>query len=55
MMARTAGKLGAPGLFMLVPVGMGIFALVAVVTGFLKNAGQAEKQDNVRRRRDELA
>ncbi len=54
-MAGTAGKLGAPGLFVLVPVGMGIFALAMAVTGFLTSQNQAGKQDNIRRRRDELA
>jgi hypothetical protein len=54
-MAGLAGKTGAPGLFTLVPVGMGIFALVAATSGFLKSTDQAQKQDGIRRRREELA
>jgi hypothetical protein len=54
-MAATAGKSGAPGLFALVPVGMGIFALVAAGMGLAKSSEQANRQDEIRQRRDDLA
>lgn len=53
-MAGLAGKSGAPGLFALVPVGMGIFALLAAMIAFVKSSNQAEKQDGIRRRREVL-
>jgi len=54
-MAKTAGGFGAPGLFTLVPVGMGVFAIAAALMAFSKSSDQAERQDDLRRRRDELA
>jgi hypothetical protein len=54
-MAGAAGKHGAPSLFALVPIGLGIFAVVAAFMSLLKSSDQSERQDNLRRRRDELA
>jgi hypothetical protein len=54
-MAGVAGKFGAPFIFALVPIGMSIFAIVAALMTFLKSSNQAEHQDNLRGRRDELA
>jgi hypothetical protein len=53
-MAGTAGRAGAPHLFAVVPVGMGIFAIAAAFMGFLKSSDQQERRDNLQRRRDEL-
>jgi hypothetical protein len=53
-MAGFMGRAGAPHLFKLVPVGMGIFAIVGACMTFLKSSDQVEPRDNLRRRRDEL-
>jgi hypothetical protein len=53
-MAGTAGRAGAPSLFAFVPVGMGIFAIAGALIAFRKSSDQADRQDNLRRRRDEL-
>ena len=53
-MAGMVGRAGAPGLFALVPIGMGIFAIAGALMSLSKSSDQAERQDNLRRRRDEL-
>ena len=53
-MAGMTSKFGAPTLFVFVPVGMGVFVLVAALTAFLNSASQAEKQDSLAQRRQEL-
>jgi hypothetical protein len=53
-MAGIAGKSRAPGFFALVPIGMGIFVVVGALMTMLKSSDRSERQDNLRRRRDEL-
>ncbi len=53
-MAGFAGKNGAPGLFALVPAGMGVFAIVAALKAFLSASEVTQRQDEFNRRRDEL-
>ncbi len=53
-MAGAAGKSGAPGVFALVPIGMGLFAIVGALMALLKSSNSAERQDELRSRRDEL-
>ncbi len=53
-MAGAAGKSGAPGLFTLVPIGMGIFAIVGAFLALLKSSGQSDRQDDLRRQREAL-
>jgi hypothetical protein len=53
-MAGMAGKGGAPGLFVLVPVGMGIFALVSAIIGFVKSMDLTQQNNNFQARREAL-
>lgn len=51
IMAGLASSHGAPGVFALVPVGMGIFALVAAISAFAGQQGvDAARADYQRRR-----
>lgn len=52
--AGAAGSHGAPGIFTLVPVGMGIFALVAAVMGLAKSRTIDETRGSYQLRRDAL-
>lgn len=54
-LAGAAGKSGAPRLFRLVPVGMGILALVGAFLALLKSSGQSDHQEDLRRQREALA
>lgn len=53
-MAGLAGNSGAPGIFSLVPVGMGFFALIAAILGMANSAKFATGRNNYQNRRDEL-
>lgn len=53
-MAGAASSFGAPGIFSLVPVGMGIFALVAGVMGLVKAGNIDQSRRDYQERRDEL-
>lgn len=53
-MASFAGSFGAPGIFQLVPIGMGIFALVAGVMGMVQGQSRDEAQSRYQQRRTEL-
>lgn len=52
--ASAAGQAGAPGFFALVPVAMGVLALVGGVVGFGKAVSNSGRQDSALSRRDEL-
>ena len=55
-MAGTASSFGAPGIFTLVPIGMGIFAVAAGIMGLGKaNEYQSRKSDYEQRRADMVA
>lgn len=53
-MAVFAGKNGAPGLFTLVPVGMGIFALASAIIGFGKSKDLTQQNNDLQARREVL-
>jgi hypothetical protein len=53
-MASFAGSFHAPGIFQLVPIGMGIFALIGGVMGMVKGQARNEAQSRYQQRRDEL-
>ncbi len=53
-MASFSGSFGAPGIFQLVPIGMGVFALVAGVMGTVKGQARDEAQSRYQQRRTEL-
>lgn len=53
-MASFAGSFGAPGVFQLVPIGMGIFALIGGVMGMVKGQSRDESQSRYQQRRAEL-
>ena len=54
-MASFAGSMGGPGgIFSMVPVGMGIFALAAAVINLAKSSSLDQSRDDYQRRRDEL-
>ena len=52
--AGTAGSSGAPGIFSLVPVGMGIFALVAAVMSLMKTSSLDQSRTDYQRKRNDL-
>ena len=54
-MASFVGSSGAPGIFQLVPVGMGLFALVGGVTGVVKGQTRAAAMSQYEQRRAELS
>jgi hypothetical protein len=54
MMAAMAASHGAPALFPLVFVGIGIFGLLAGIMGFAKSCSVSGQQNNLQQRRDEL-
>lgn len=53
-MAAAAGSHGAPGIFALVPVGMGVFALVAAVAGIAKAQATSSSRDDYQQQRAAL-
>ncbi len=53
-MAVMASKNGAPGLFVFVPVGMGIFGLISAFAFFGKFMAQSQKRDDFQARRQAL-
>ena len=53
-MASFSGSFGAPGIFQMVPTGMGVFALVAGVMGMVKGQARDEAQSRYQQRRIEL-
>jgi len=54
-MAGFAGSMGGPGgIFSLVPVGMGIFALVGGMMGLVKSQGVQSSRGDYQQRRDAL-
>jgi hypothetical protein len=54
-MASGVGGHGAPGMFTLIPVGMGILGLIIGITVFNQSRKVAEQQNTLQQRRDELA
>ena len=53
-MAGFAGTAGAPGIFSMVPVGMGIFALVAAVMSLIKTSSLDQSRTDYQQKRNEL-
>jgi DNA-directed RNA polymerase subunit RPC12/RpoP len=54
-MAGFAGSMGGPGgMFSMVPIGMGIFALVAAVINLAKSSSLDQSRGDYQQRRDEL-
>ena len=53
-MAVFTGKNGAPGLFTLVPIGMGIFGLVSAFAAYGKSMAQTQQRDDFQARRQAL-
>ena len=53
-MASSAGSHGTPGIFIMVPIGMGIFALVAGMMGVVKGQERNESESRYQQRRAEL-
>lgn len=53
-MAGAAGSHGAPGIFSMVPVGMGIFALVAAVMALVKTSSIDQSRTDYQQNRNEL-
>ena len=54
IMAGFASSHGAPGVFALVPVGMGIFAIVAAIAAFAGQQGVDAARADYQRRRERL-
>ncbi len=53
-MASFVGAAGAPGIVSLVPVGMGIFALVAAVMSLIKTSSLDQSRTDYQQKRNEL-
>ena len=53
-MAGVMGSIGGGGLFAVVPVGMGIFAIAAAILGMVKSGNHQTARDEYNRRRTEL-
>jgi len=53
-MAAFVGSSGAPGFFALVPVGMGVFALIGGVKGMIRGEERKSAESAYRQRRAEL-
>lgn len=53
-MASFSGSFGAPGIFQLVPIGMGLFALVAGIMGVAKGQTRETARTQYQQRRAEL-
>lgn len=53
-MASFSGTAGAPGIFSMVPVGMGILVLVAAVMSLVKNSSLDQSRADYERNRNEL-
>ncbi len=53
-MASFAGSFGAPGIFQLVPIGMGVFALIGGIMGVAKGQDRTAALGNYQQRRADL-
>lgn len=53
-MASFVGSSGAPGFFALVPVGMGLFALISGVMGMIRGEERKSAESGYQERREEL-
>ena len=53
-MAGMASNTGAPGIFQMVPIGMGFFALIAAVMGTVNSTKYQTNRSAYQNRRDEL-
>lgn len=53
-MASFSNSFGAPGIFQLVPMGMGLFAIAAGIMGLAKGQTQQAARNNFQQRREDL-